>query len=185
MQRIQLLVRPQEQRTQDLTENIELSPDVIESETIHETPPLYTPPPSYSTATGARLARALRKSFRKSVRRQVYRDWVCGLDFVIYEWSVCFSELHSLRRRSRIHSARDFSNVIDHQIQAFWHERLAWQDGTIKPHHNNRTLICVDVIRLFNDLKRLCYYDLIMSIECLCLRAVYTTIYKYNNILTQ
>ena len=32
-------------------------------------PPKYTPPPSYSTATGARIARMLRQSFRRSVRR--------------------------------------------------------------------------------------------------------------------
>ena len=32
-------------------------------------PPKYTPPPSYSTATGARIARMLRESFRRSVRR--------------------------------------------------------------------------------------------------------------------
>ncbi|KAJ8678551.1 hypothetical protein QAD02_014338 [Eretmocerus hayati] len=32
-------------------------------------PPKYTPPPSYSTATGARIAKMLRQSFRRSVRR--------------------------------------------------------------------------------------------------------------------
>ena len=32
-------------------------------------PPKYTPPLSYSTATGARIARMLRQSFRRSVRR--------------------------------------------------------------------------------------------------------------------
>merc|ERR1719510_784614 len=32
-------------------------------------PPKYTPPPSYSTATGARIARFLRQSFRQSIRR--------------------------------------------------------------------------------------------------------------------
>ena len=32
-------------------------------------PPKYTPPPSYSTATGARLARMLRQSIRRSMRR--------------------------------------------------------------------------------------------------------------------
>lgn len=34
-----------------------------------ETPPKYSPPPSYSTATGARLAKILRNSLRRSVRR--------------------------------------------------------------------------------------------------------------------
>ena len=32
-------------------------------------PPKYTPPPSYSTATGARLARMLRQSIRRSIHR--------------------------------------------------------------------------------------------------------------------
>lgn len=32
-------------------------------------PPKYTPPPSYTTATGARLAKMLRQSIRRSVRR--------------------------------------------------------------------------------------------------------------------
>ncbi|XP_071444051.1 sodium-dependent transporter bedraggled isoform X2 [Hetaerina americana] len=32
-------------------------------------PPKYTPPPSYTTATGARIAKLLRQSFRRSMRR--------------------------------------------------------------------------------------------------------------------
>ena len=32
-------------------------------------PPKYTPPPSYTTATGARLAKLFRQSIRHSVRR--------------------------------------------------------------------------------------------------------------------
>lgn len=32
-------------------------------------PPKYTPPPSYTTATGARLAKILRQSLRRSIRR--------------------------------------------------------------------------------------------------------------------
>ncbi|XP_037820576.1 uncharacterized protein LOC119609715 isoform X2 [Lucilia sericata] len=34
-----------------------------------DAPPKYTPPPSYTTATGARLAKILRQSLRRSVRR--------------------------------------------------------------------------------------------------------------------
>lgn len=34
-----------------------------------DAPPKYTPPPSYTTATGARLAKMLRQSLRRSVRR--------------------------------------------------------------------------------------------------------------------
>lgn len=37
---------------------------------IHDdAPPKYTPPPSYTTATGARIAKMLRQSIRRSVRR--------------------------------------------------------------------------------------------------------------------
>ena len=36
---------------------------------VNDPPPKYTPPPSYSTATGARIARFLRQSFRQSIRR--------------------------------------------------------------------------------------------------------------------
>ena len=32
-------------------------------------PPKYTPPPSYTTATGAKIAKLLRQSIRRSVRR--------------------------------------------------------------------------------------------------------------------
>lgn len=32
-------------------------------------PPKYTPPPSYTTATGARIAKMLRQSIRRSMRR--------------------------------------------------------------------------------------------------------------------
>lgn len=39
---------------------------------IHDdAPPKYTPPPSYTTATGARIAKMLRNSIRRSVRRYV------------------------------------------------------------------------------------------------------------------
>ncbi|CAG0916375.1 unnamed protein product [Notodromas monacha] len=40
----------------------------------NDPPPLYTPPPSYSTATGAMVAKFLRASFRRSVR-QVQDIW--------------------------------------------------------------------------------------------------------------
>lgn len=69
LQRIKLLVRPEE-ISPDAAENIEATiTSAIVPEPVPETPPLYTPPPSYSTATGARLAKALRSSFRRSVRR--------------------------------------------------------------------------------------------------------------------
>lgn len=34
-----------------------------------DAPPKYTPPPTYNTATGARIAKLLRNSIRRSVRR--------------------------------------------------------------------------------------------------------------------
>lgn len=37
--------------------------------TVEDPPPKYTPPPSYTTATGARIAKFLRQSIRRSVRR--------------------------------------------------------------------------------------------------------------------
>lgn len=38
-------------------------------QTQDDAPPKYTPPPSYTTATGARIAKMLRNSIRRSVRR--------------------------------------------------------------------------------------------------------------------
>lgn len=44
--------------------------DNIESHVVRDdAPPKYTPPPSYTTATGAYLAKILRQSVRRSVRR--------------------------------------------------------------------------------------------------------------------
>lgn len=44
--------------------------DNIESHVVRDdAPPKYTPPPSYTTATGACLAKILRQSVRRSVRR--------------------------------------------------------------------------------------------------------------------
>lgn len=37
--------------------------------TLDDAPPKYTPPPSYATASGARIAKLLRNSIRRSVRR--------------------------------------------------------------------------------------------------------------------
>lgn len=39
--------------------------------TIDDPPPKYTPPPSYTTVTGSRIAKLLRNSIRRSVRRLV------------------------------------------------------------------------------------------------------------------
>lgn len=47
------------------TENIESPPNSLAL----DAPPKYTPPPSYTTATGARIAKMLRNSIRRSVRR--------------------------------------------------------------------------------------------------------------------
>ncbi|XP_063242544.1 sodium-dependent transporter bedraggled [Bacillus rossius redtenbacheri] len=41
----------------------------VESTVPDDPPPKYTPPPSYSTATGARIAKMLRQSIRRSMRR--------------------------------------------------------------------------------------------------------------------
>lgn len=39
--------------------------------TIDDPPPKYTPPPSYTAVTGSRIAKMLRNSIRRSVRRLV------------------------------------------------------------------------------------------------------------------
>lgn len=88
MQRIQLLYRPslvpptpqQPARfTEPRTERprpMHAIPATISLEsggvsTTDDAPPKYTPPPSYTTATGARIAKMLRNSIRRSVRRYV------------------------------------------------------------------------------------------------------------------
>lgn len=85
-QRIQLLYRPSLRRpstTQNrYTENRTDRPNpnnsipaviTLESRTTTEdAPPKYTPPPSYTTATGARIAKMLRNSIRRSVRRYAF-----------------------------------------------------------------------------------------------------------------
>ncbi|XP_037953728.1 uncharacterized protein LOC119683913 [Teleopsis dalmanni] len=81
LDRIQLLYRPDENLTHrrfvssnsghvengcyNTRTNVDLSVNRIQD----DAPPKYTPPPSYTTATGARLAKYLRRSIRRSVRR--------------------------------------------------------------------------------------------------------------------
>ena len=52
-----------------LTNFSSTNPAATSSSVTADPPPKYTPPPSYSTATGARLARMLRQSIRRSMRR--------------------------------------------------------------------------------------------------------------------
>lgn len=82
-QRIQLLYRPsvnsdcgrrnmystnQHSTLNDISQGTTI--DNIESHVVRDdAPPKYTPPPSYTTATGACLAKILRQSVRRSVRR--------------------------------------------------------------------------------------------------------------------
>lgn len=86
-QRIQLLYRPSEDilegrtRISDLSnlnasnrnaqnsDNQTRNADLNARQRTDDAPPKYTPPPSYTTATGARLAKILRQSIRRSVRR--------------------------------------------------------------------------------------------------------------------
>ncbi|XP_055922699.1 sodium-dependent transporter bedraggled isoform X2 [Eupeodes corollae] len=82
LDRIQLLYRPTESplphrrgrpgadrnRHQAGQYNLRNS-DLEASNAQDDAPPKYTPPPSYTTATGARLAKILRQSIRRSVRR--------------------------------------------------------------------------------------------------------------------
>ncbi|KAL1131256.1 hypothetical protein AAG570_010874 [Ranatra chinensis] len=73
--RMQLLTRPPLDTPSSVPE-VTTNPDVETGSTaapslstIEDPPPKYTPPPSYTTATGARIAKLLRQSFRRSVRR--------------------------------------------------------------------------------------------------------------------
>ncbi|XP_017839286.1 uncharacterized protein LOC108597311 isoform X2 [Drosophila busckii] len=52
----------------------------VQHELQNDAPPKYTPPPSYTTATGARLAKLLRQSIRRSVRRVLGARPVLTLD---------------------------------------------------------------------------------------------------------
>ncbi|XP_055855645.1 sodium-dependent transporter bedraggled isoform X2 [Episyrphus balteatus] len=82
LDRIQLLYRPTESplphrrgrpgadRNRHATGQYNLrNSDLEASNAQDDAPPKYTPPPSYTTATGARLAKILRQSIRRSVRR--------------------------------------------------------------------------------------------------------------------
>lgn len=84
-QRVQLLYRPDiEARNRQAAaerrrnaENAAASPSIttiplevpVTPNIPDDVPPKYTPPPSYTTATGARIAKLLRQSIRRSVRR--------------------------------------------------------------------------------------------------------------------
>ena len=71
LQRIQSLYRPEynEAILGRITPEEEEERTVTRSRTRYtDPPPKYTPPPSYSTATGARLAKMVRQSVRRSVR---------------------------------------------------------------------------------------------------------------------
>lgn len=80
-QRIQLLYRPSLGSENPQSAQTQFSGDtgnslhgngILTSNTevpFEDPPPKYTPPPSYSTATGARLAKMLRHSFHRTIRR--------------------------------------------------------------------------------------------------------------------
>ncbi|XP_022233360.2 uncharacterized protein LOC111081571 isoform X3 [Drosophila obscura] len=81
LERIQLLYRPPEEgdeprrpsarqnATQGRRNAAGQQQDNGQLDAQNDAPPKYTPPPSYTTATGARLAKLLRQSIRRSVRR--------------------------------------------------------------------------------------------------------------------
>ncbi|XP_034480079.1 uncharacterized protein LOC117785916 isoform X2 [Drosophila innubila] len=81
LERIQLLYRPPEEgdeprrpsarqrSAQERRNATNPQQENASHETQNDAPPKYTPPPSYTTATGARLAKLLRQSIRRSVRR--------------------------------------------------------------------------------------------------------------------
>ncbi|KAG8315150.1 hypothetical protein J6590_076658 [Homalodisca vitripennis] len=74
LDRIQMLYRPQiggAASVLDFTSQTDMETTATASANIaaEDPPPKYTPPPSYTTATGARIAKMLRQSFRRSMRR--------------------------------------------------------------------------------------------------------------------
>ena len=82
LERLELLYRPSHHRQGLTSSRHSRSADVVltnfsssspaplsSGSVTADPPPKYTPPPSYSTATGARLARMLRQSLRRSMRR--------------------------------------------------------------------------------------------------------------------
>ncbi|XP_001985736.2 sodium-dependent transporter bedraggled isoform X1 [Drosophila grimshawi] len=81
LERIQLLYRPPEEgdeprrpsarqrSAQERRNATAQQQDSAQLDIQNDAPPKYTPPPSYTTATGARLAKLLRQSIRRSVRR--------------------------------------------------------------------------------------------------------------------
>lgn len=81
LERIQLLYRPPEEgeeprrpsarqtASQSRRNALGQTTEGGQHDAQNDAPPKYTPPPSYTTATGARLAKLLRQSIRRSVRR--------------------------------------------------------------------------------------------------------------------
>ncbi|XP_017049785.1 sodium-dependent transporter bedraggled isoform X2 [Drosophila ficusphila] len=81
LERIQLLYRPPEEgeehrrpsarqsAAQGRRNALGQTTEGTQHDAQNDAPPKYTPPPSYTTATGARLAKLLRQSIRRSVRR--------------------------------------------------------------------------------------------------------------------
>ncbi|KAH8401758.1 hypothetical protein KR009_007765 [Drosophila setifemur] len=81
LERIQLLYRPPEDgeetrrpsarqsANQGRRNALGQTAESNQHDALNDAPPKYTPPPSYTTATGARLAKLLRQSIRRSVRR--------------------------------------------------------------------------------------------------------------------
>ncbi|XP_054271127.1 sodium-dependent transporter bedraggled [Macrosteles quadrilineatus] len=74
LDRIQMLYRPEMGSVASVLDftaqtDVESSNAAVSNVAVEDPPPKYTPPPSYTTATGARIAKLLRQSFRRSMRR--------------------------------------------------------------------------------------------------------------------
>ncbi|XP_018331039.1 uncharacterized protein LOC108740985 [Agrilus planipennis] len=78
LDRVQLLYRPPigehmenftVQENPSVTLTSAAPPNQISTTITEDPPPKYTPPPSYTTATGARIAKFFRQSIRRSIRR--------------------------------------------------------------------------------------------------------------------
>lgn len=92
---------------------------------VNDPPPKYTPPPSYSTATGARIARFLRQSFRQSIRR--FRG-----ESVERQNSQASANVRGQRDRGKLELPPDYATVvIETERHSNNHHQVASEYGSL------------------------------------------------------
>lgn len=83
--------------------------------TLDDAPPKYTPPPSYTTATGARIAKLLRNSIRRSVRR--YFDAIFKFP-IFFQFSTWFFFLRILGDPNCNNNHRQRAALPTHTVES-------------------------------------------------------------------